>query len=293
MARRNSYIPAAVLAALLLAAGGGSAQVTAPNLGGGQQRDRSLVEAKLVADAAAVAPGGHFTIGLLLKIKPDWHVYWINPGDSGIPTRVRFTSREELSFGPLRWPVPVRFEMPGGIVGYGYERRVLFGARVSVPESVEPGQTIRVEAKADWLACKVSCVPGEARKTLTIPVREQAEPAREKLFTGWRRRLPVEAGAPGSPVRGVDRKQASNGGWRLALRWTEPAPQAVDFYPAPGDRFELNDLRVEHEGPHTTVRYRLAERGEDGPPPRGLAVYNLSDGERRGVWVTLRPETTN
>ncbi|NBS98820.1 MAG: protein-disulfide reductase, partial [Betaproteobacteria bacterium] len=43
------------------------------------------VEAELIADQAAVVPGRAFRLGLRLKHDTDWHTYWRNPGDSGLP----------------------------------------------------------------------------------------------------------------------------------------------------------------------------------------------------------------
>ena len=48
------------------------------------------VEAELVAERAAAAPGGTLTVALRLKIIPHWHTYWRNPGDSGEPTALEW-----------------------------------------------------------------------------------------------------------------------------------------------------------------------------------------------------------
>ena len=67
----------AVLAALLLALPALAAPVQTPH-----------VEAELVAERTAVAPGEPLTVALRLKMIPQWHTYWRNPGDSGEPTRI-------------------------------------------------------------------------------------------------------------------------------------------------------------------------------------------------------------
>jgi len=53
-----------------------------------EHRGRTLVQARLVADTTAVVPGKPFEAGVLLEMAEGWHVYWENPGDAGIPTRV-------------------------------------------------------------------------------------------------------------------------------------------------------------------------------------------------------------
>ena len=46
------------------------------------------VKARLVSEAASIAPGRNFTIALEFDIRKGWHTYWRNPGDSGQPTRL-------------------------------------------------------------------------------------------------------------------------------------------------------------------------------------------------------------
>src|SRR6266542_3180257 len=41
------------------------------------------VRAELLADASAIKPGEPFWVGLRQTIRPKWHTYWKNPGDSG------------------------------------------------------------------------------------------------------------------------------------------------------------------------------------------------------------------
>src|SRR5438874_13838035 len=82
---------------------------------------KDLVQATLLADVDSVKPGKPFTLGVLLKIKPGWHVYWTNPGDSGAPTRVKWNLPEGWKAAELQYPIPRRIELPGGVVNYGYE----------------------------------------------------------------------------------------------------------------------------------------------------------------------------
>ena len=45
------------------------------------------VRAELIAHAPqGVAPGQPLWLGLHITHQPDWHTYWKNPGDSGLPT---------------------------------------------------------------------------------------------------------------------------------------------------------------------------------------------------------------
>jgi thiol:disulfide interchange protein DsbD len=110
-----------------------------------------LVQARMFADVTAIQPGKPFTLGVLLTIKPGWHVYWKNPGDAGLPTRVKFTLPDGFTAGELRFPTPVRMTDPGNIVSFGYHNEVLLTAMIAPPASLKSGDPIAMTAKVDWL----------------------------------------------------------------------------------------------------------------------------------------------
>ena len=50
------------------------------------------VRAELMAHAPdGVAPGAPVWVGLQLAHQPEWHTYWKNAGDSGLPTTLSWT----------------------------------------------------------------------------------------------------------------------------------------------------------------------------------------------------------
>jgi len=81
---------------------------------------KDLVTATLLADVDSVKAGKTFNLGVLLKIKPGWHVYWKNPGDSGMATKVNWKLPQGFEAGELRFPVPTRFVQPGDVITFGY-----------------------------------------------------------------------------------------------------------------------------------------------------------------------------
>ena len=46
------------------------------------------VEARLIPERDAIAPGATVAVALEENIRPGWHTYWINPGDSGLATKL-------------------------------------------------------------------------------------------------------------------------------------------------------------------------------------------------------------
>ncbi|TVQ70845.1 MAG: hypothetical protein EA363_07065, partial [Balneolaceae bacterium] len=46
--------------------------------------------------AEAMEESGVFWLGVDMKIKEGWHIYWRNPGDSGLPTTISWNAHPDL-----------------------------------------------------------------------------------------------------------------------------------------------------------------------------------------------------
>ena len=132
------------------------------------------VRAELVAHAPeGLTPGQTVWVGLWLTHQKDWHTYWKNPGDSGLPTELTWELPPGLDMGETAWPVP-RLIRIGKLANYGYDGQVLLAAPLQVPTSFKPppggmGQ-IDIRLRATWLACRVECIPEEGSFVLQLPV---------------------------------------------------------------------------------------------------------------------------
>src|ERR1700719_342999 len=119
------FLVAALLLAML-----GSAQAQ-------KYEGRELVQAKLLADVAAVVPGKPFTVGLLLHMVSNWHTYWKFPGDAGIPTEIKWKLPDGWKVGEIQWPIPLKLDEPGDIQIYGYHDEVLLLQEITPPASLK------------------------------------------------------------------------------------------------------------------------------------------------------------
>ena len=81
------------------------------------------VRAELVAHAPqGVAPGQPLWLGLQITHQPEWHTYWKNSGDSGLPTELEWQLPAGLDAGEIAWPLPRKIPI-GTLANYGYEVR--------------------------------------------------------------------------------------------------------------------------------------------------------------------------
>ena len=150
---------------------------------------RELVRASLVADVTAIVPGKPFTVGLLLRMVPNWHTYWKFPGDAGIATEIKWKLPDGWKAGEIQWPIPLKLNEPGDIQIYGYHDEVLLLQEITPPASLT-GPAANLSAEANWLVCEKICIPGSAKLQLELPVAAQNAPANEDLFARYRRSLP-------------------------------------------------------------------------------------------------------
>ncbi len=135
------------------------------------------VEAQLVSEVTAAVPGEPFRVGLRMTMDPKWHTYWINPGDAGLTTKIKWTLPEGVEAGEIQWPTPIKFGEEQEIIGYGYEDTVLLPVEVTVPADFS-GAELTLQARVDWLACKEACIPGRAELSISLPVVAAGEPDR-------------------------------------------------------------------------------------------------------------------
>jgi len=131
------------------------------------------VRAELIALAPdGVGAGKTVWAGLQITHKPEWHTYWKNPGDSGLPTELRWTLPAGVTAGDIVWPTPKKIPI-GTLANFGFEGTVLLPVQLTVGKSFAPleGDTLPLKLRASWLVCQLECIPQEGDFALNLPVR--------------------------------------------------------------------------------------------------------------------------
>ena len=181
----------------------------------------------LVAEHESWPAGGTLWLGLRMVMDDGWHVYWRNPGDSGLAPSIELRLPEGWQAGEVRWPYPERI-VSGPLASYGYEREVLLAVPVTVPATQNPAP-VQISAQVSWLACQVDCLPGEAELSLVLPptlAQESPRPSGQApLFEQTRLLWPFEL--PELDVRAT----VSADKWRLDLGLPFWQEGRVEFFP--------------------------------------------------------------
>lgn len=160
--RTRASAPRAVLARAILF-------LLVPSFAFSQTVRAGPVEAALIAETASIEPGKPFLAAVRFRMDPEWHIYWKNPGDTGLPTTVAWDLPPGFTAGPLQWPVPQRF-VAQGAASYGYDGTVSVLAEITPPAALPAVSPVTLRAHVGWLACSIACTPGTADLSLRLPV---------------------------------------------------------------------------------------------------------------------------
>lgn len=160
------------------------------------------VNVDLISESSALVPGQTAWLGLHMRHDPHWHSYWINPGDSGLPTRLKWSLPDGYTADAIIWPAPSRFEI-SGLYNFGYSGEVVLPVAIHVPANAAPGQTVALSVEANWLVCREECITGKAALELEMPIttREKAVGSpTARLFAASRNATPEAASWSGKAV---------------------------------------------------------------------------------------------
>ncbi len=203
------------------------------------------VQIELIAEHTALTPGQPEQIGLLLRHQPHWHTYWINPGDSGLPTTLEWTLPAGFQADAVAWPVPRRFEV-GGLYNFGYDGEAVLPVSIAVPADASVGSTVRFAVAVKWLACREECIPGKASLDIELPVVREAP----KPDTRWIRQFSDARLA--QPQATAWKASAREDGGRFAVTLSgpglPPASATLDAFAAQKKLFDNKPPTIRRDG---------------------------------------------
>ena len=298
-------LPASLIATFLIAIGGLFSEVNAQNVPGnllgavgagarGPVVSTEQVRAELLAWAPeGVRAGKPVWLGLQLAHQPEWHTYWKNSGDSGLPTLLEWQLPAGVTAGEIAWPTPKKIPI-GTLANYGYENTVLLPVPLTVAPGFEAAQ-LEVKLKAVWLVCRKECIPQEGEFTLSVPVKSSTAAsgqAFQATFAATPRPLPAAASQ-------ID-VDAGARALRVSLAGLPPALQGktLALFPETGSLIEpAAPWQQAWQGAVWTAQLPLSAQRTESPSQlplvvaAGDAAYRI-DAPVRGEWPAVAKATT-
>ena len=146
----------------------------------------------LIAENQSIAPGDQCYLGLHFQLEKGWHIYWMNPGDSGQPPRVKWHLPDGLSAGEIEWPAPRRLGT-STIVDFGYDGAVMLLVPLHASSTLPVRQAALIAADMSVLVCREICVPGKTHISLSLPIETippEPDTRTSELFAAAHKSLP-------------------------------------------------------------------------------------------------------
>ena len=256
----------------------------------------------LAPEAAARQP---VWLGLQISHAPDWHTYWKNAGDSGMPTELHWALPPGVLAGDIAWPLPRKIPI-GQLANYGYDGTVLLPVPLIITPDYKPSplaDSLEIGLKATWLVCRQECIPQDGEFSLKLPLRSSTA-LHGAAFEAALASQPAE-------LPGQHAITLADGGRRLALRVTGlPAAvrgQVLELFPetpnivvtaarlaAPGEAAGERSWSQRWDGQAWTADIPVSPDRAEAPTQMPLVLVAGERGWRvtapvDGAWPALAP----
>ena len=134
--------------------------------------------ARLIAGGSP--PGsapGTIAVGVEIELAKDWKTYWRNPGSSGVPPTLTWSTSTNVASGEVLYPAPLRLADRDGDT-IGYKGTVILPIAV---KAADPAKPVAIVVEIEYGVCKDICIPAQARLELTMPPDTASKPVDDLL----------------------------------------------------------------------------------------------------------------
>jgi thiol:disulfide interchange protein/DsbC/DsbD-like thiol-disulfide interchange protein len=231
--------------------------------------DDVLIASSLIASTESPSSGSTTTLAIYMEPQGEWHGYWKQPGDVGLPATFTWHLPDGVSVGDPAYPLPQTLLIEG-LMNHVYEHPYALLVDLTLDDGLPDGTALPIRVDMQYLACRYdACVPERASLDTTLHVGGgHQSPDVAARFASWRQALPRPLAAPAS--FNVD-------GDLLRLRVPLPASVSIqDPYLFSATRGAIDNAapqRVERRGDELILETRVG----DQVPDTFLATLKLSD----------------
>lgn len=141
---------------------------------------------EMIPQFKTVNNGQSFWVGFSFKPDEDWHIYWRNPGDSGLAPKIEWQLPEGFQSGEVKWPQPNKIEA-APLISFGYHEEVFIPIEIKSPPITENISELQLSTKVSWLACKVECIPGVTHFNIKLPITKTPPELNQTYFENYNR----------------------------------------------------------------------------------------------------------
>ena len=150
------------------------------------------VKIRVLSERGSIQAGETIWVGIEHSIRPHWHTYWQNAGDSGTPAAITWTLPEGFTTSKIHWPTPQKIPYPP-LMNYGYENNVILLQKLTAPEILPEGP-LKFAVDVDVLVCEEICIPEASHLDITLNAPDTKDENNEAYLSAARTKLPQKIG---------------------------------------------------------------------------------------------------
>jgi thiol:disulfide interchange protein/DsbC/DsbD-like thiol-disulfide interchange protein len=215
-----------------------------------------------------------FTVAIRFAIEPEWHLYWRNPGDAGIPPEVKWTLPKGFSASAFRFPTPHKI-VSSGVVAYGYDTELVLLSTITPDantKSISASDAV-INAELTWLVCRENCIPGNGSVMLNL-LRASPKAISDgiKMIAETEARLPKLLTTKKISAQAAAKQEGDK--LLVSIDFTgDDAKRLTDFYPDVLENFVLNYDDIKIQNGQLTFPLRASNKTAKLTSLNGLLVF--------------------
>ncbi len=140
---------------------------------------------RIIAEKTPLLPNSEIIIATEITLDPHWHVYWENPGDSGLPVNIEWVAPDGFEFSDISWATPEKISYDG-LANYGYYNKVTLLQTLKTPDILPKNIT----ANISMLICNEICIP--ENHSISINLRELGNQDNSDYIKAAQEKLPTK-----------------------------------------------------------------------------------------------------
>lgn len=219
----------------------------------------------------SVSHGQWLILACTFTIPEGWHIYWKNPGASGVPTTIDVKTPIGFQVQPTIYPRPSVFQDSGGVT-YGYENEITMLQPILPPVSWPvDGAELAFEVTGTWLVCREKCFIGSEETTSHV-----SWSSRPREPEPWAKAVLNNPRLP-RPLNMRPQTTAEIRGNRLVIQGPVSKSNAIGFLPDPTPGVSMEPPVIETTEDALIVEIPFTVRSGDtlGQKPfaRGLLTF--------------------
>lgn len=149
-----------------------------------------LIDIKIISEYRNLNYGNN-KIGVLIAIKKDWHIYWKNPGDAGLPTEIIWKIPENIQISKPKMPTPKKFSF-SDMASYGFDNETMFIYDLFIPKDYAKND-LNLEIDLNGLICKEKCLPVNEKSAALFKIGNDKSLSKfSKYFDKYEKKIPAK-----------------------------------------------------------------------------------------------------